>query len=205
MTKAVKVNYMFDSDGEYLEIWKVVGEKKYYGRRNYPKDRKSWCVIHDAPYGYCEISHDCDEDKVFVVCDPKGKRLFESRNGDDSSQFPSYDEACKAALKSVKDKVPDLRNDGMRGWLREYLTEEVRQLILNTDPYPVCIEDNFTDNWRDVVKTEEISSFTWLGREYGIFKTLMKSRYSEARWHKYEMMLKNNKSGAYQYCGWSPA
>lgn len=176
----IKVQHLFNKEGEYLEIWKEVRGKRYFGRTTFGV--KEWVHVCDAPYGYCEVSHPCSPDKVFTVCDDKGKALFDSRNGDNSSQFDSIEELSKKTWESVKDAIPEARRDGHKTWLKQFLTEDVYTRI------PVgsfCIEDNFLDFWHDIVQVNKITDFDWIGSGFRIIEVVKKSRYCDVSWIEY--------------------
>lgn len=174
----------------YVEVWKVVGERKYFAR--YVYGRPIWYFVCD-PHGYCELDHACPDSYVFIVCDQRGKELFRSSNGDPNSSFPTLSACIKEEWQKIHGDLGACR-DGFRDWLLSYMTPE--NLAKDPETTQFCPEDNWVWCWHDRVEAKSVCDFEYLGEPYCIWAVTYKHRYCDCVWVEY---LSGNKHMDWEY------
>lgn len=173
----IKVRLHTHENDDYNELWKEVGGKRYFARHTYMGS--VWYYVSD-PLGYCELSHPCEPDITFIVCDQDGNELFEDSNATDFV-FPTLEGAAKQKWEEVKDKYPLTTH--LQDWLLSYMTPE----NLAKDPVNTqfCPEDNWKRCWHDRVDHTAVEKFTYLGELYCIWAITYQHRYCDCRWVEY--------------------
>ena len=90
LRKEVRVQLLYTEVNDYQELWKVVGEEKYYSRYTYGLPK--WYSVCD-PLGYAELNQTLPEDIIFIVCDDEGNELFGLSNLE-GAILPTLEEMC---------------------------------------------------------------------------------------------------------------
>jgi len=190
--KEIKVRLYAHENDSYNELYKVIAgntKEKYFARHTY--NSGVWYFVSD-PLGYCELSHVCPGDYIFVVCDKNGAELFKDSNGEISNPFPTLERQAVAAWDGIKAKYPT--TDGLNDWLQSFLTAEIKEQ-LKKEP---CIETNWVWSWFTVVNKEVIAEFGHLGEQYCIYKVTNKHKYCGCEWIEYFAGAKKmNEYGSY--------
>ena len=186
-------------DDSYNELWKVQNKNLYFARNTYSGE---WFFVCD-PLGYRELDSVCPDNYSFIVCDQHYNELFRSSNGDGTSNFPSYQQACKNEWASISSNFQLAKRDGHRAWLREFLTEDVKA-TLKGNP---CIEDNFVTFWQTEIEDVIVRKFRYLGEPKAIHRLKYKSDYSAATWYEYVAgdVSTNEYESFCAWLGWEPA
>lgn len=179
--KEIKVHMLRSQDDNYNELWKVVGEKKYFCRHVY--GLPVWYFVCD-PFGYCELDYSCNNNYIFIVCDSKGNEMFATSNIDAS--FPTIENVCRMEWNRIKADYPYISEDADKDFYAQAFglgtTMNVNNWLLTfKDPELYGNEaKDYDENWiycrSDEVARERISSFEYLGEKYAIYKITYKHR-----------------------------
>lgn len=163
----------------YNEVWKVVGEKKYFARHVF--GQPVWYFVAD-PLGYCELDRPCPDDYIFEICDPDGNVLFEDSNGDKNSHpFLTLEEKSKLAWLSIKNEYKVI--DGLNDWLLSYMTQD--NLAKDPTETQFCPDTNWIYCWYDRTDHSIIHEYEHLGTKYCIYAVTCKHRYCDCTWIDY--------------------
>lgn len=177
--KEIKVKIVAQENDSYNEVWKVIGEKRYFARHT--AYGGEWFFVCD-PFGYCELDHSCPDDYVFIVCDAEGAELFRSCNKDESRLFPplrvlARQEYAKYASEHPNKSAVQEADDSTELYAMAFFGRSCRTcsewLLGFKDPELYGSEAcDYDENWV-YCKCEEISRkvlsvFTYAGDEYAI-------------------------------------
>lgn len=174
-----KVKLRLPTNDCYVEVWQVVGEKKYFAR--YVYGQPVWYFVCD-PFGYCELDHPCPDDYVFEVCDQSGNVLFKDSNGaENRHSFVDLETKTKQVWLSIKDKHKTC--DGLNDWLLSYMTK--KNLDKDPDTTQFCPADNWTACWYDRIGHESVFDYEYLGEKYSVWAITCKHRYCDCVWIEY--------------------
>ena len=174
--KEIKVFLRYNEVNDYQELWQVVGEERYYSRYTaYHPSR--WYYVCD-PLGYAELDREVPGNVMFVVCNEDGEPLFGSSNVF-GAVFPTFEEMCHLEWGRIKNDYPHFKDNTEADFWSQYLGQGTtisadRWLLTFKDPeiYGDAAKD-YDENWiyhKKIVEDQAISSFSYLGRRYGIFK-----------------------------------
>ena len=126
MAKEIKVHKYYDENDCYVELWKVVGEEKYFGRYTY-NNEGTWHYIAD-PLGYCELDRPVSNDVMFILCDEEENEYYRYSNGQ-PNPLPTFNAYIKQMWKKVKDNIPhNTENDEANFWSMCWNGETTRKL-----------------------------------------------------------------------------
>lgn len=189
--KEFKVSLAYHENDDYNELWEIVGEKTYFARHTYFGG--TWYFVAD-PLGYCELDHPCPDDYVFIVCNSKGKELFKSSNGDETSVFPCLRELSQLEWNKVVDTlrvkqenvsgnfwalaVGGMTNSGLDKWLLTFK---------DPDLYGDKAKD-YDENWcwwTEEISHRNIATFEYVGTKYYISKHHMRHTVCNVDWYEY--------------------
>lgn len=149
-----------------------------------------WCYS-GGPY-----SEDicCVENNVqFEICDKQWNPLLV--DGTNKEQFPasfhSLEQLCKQNWSEIKDRFPDVKEEGLQSWLEEKMPKDV--------------SDHDRINWSHslftVIKQETLASFTFIGETYNIIRVHKKHSLCPAEWYVYLVKRENRKQHE-DYSAW---
>lgn len=195
MAKEIRVHLYRNENDDYVELWKVFDEKKYYGRYTY-NDWGTWYYVSD-PLGYCELDHQVPNDITFVCCDVNGKEQCRYSNADPNPlvKFETY---VKRKWSQYKKKVQaNEENFEKEFWSMCWdatTTYKINKWLLSfKDPelYGDVARD-YDENWYGCWKCHEIayeplegSEFTYLGNKYQFTKVTKKHDICGVEWDEY--------------------
>lgn len=163
----------------FVEVWKVIGEKKYFAR--YVCGLPVWYFVCD-PMGYCELDHACPDDYVFEVCDQDGNVLFKDSNGvENRAPFVTLEGKTRQVWASIQDEYET--RDGLNDWLLSYMTPE--NLAKDPSRTQFCPEDNWVAFWYDRVGHEIVHEYDHLGTKYCIYAITCKHLFCDCTWVEY--------------------
>lgn len=199
MAKEIKVYKYYDENDCYVELWKVVGEEKYFGRYD-SNNEGTWYYVAD-PLGYCELDGKVSRDIVFILCDEKGNEYYRYSNGQ-SNPLPTFNAYIKQMWKKVKDTIPhNTENDEANFWSMCWNGETTRKLnqwlvsFMDKDLYPKEIADmyGYEENWYGCWHNTETeytpisgSEFEYLGSKYQFVKVHHKHDVCGVEWDTFE-------------------
>lgn len=199
MAKEIKVHKYYDENDCYVELWKVVGEEKYYGRYTY-NNEGTWYYVAD-PLGYCELDSKVSSDIVFILCDEKGNEYYRYSNGQ-PNPLPTFNAYIKQMWKKVKDNIPhNTENDEADFWSMCWNGETTRKLnqwlvsFMDKELYPKEIAEmnEYEENWYGCWHNTEIdytsipgSEFEFLGSKYQFIKVHHKHDVCGVEWDTFE-------------------
>ena len=196
MAKEIKVQLYANENDDYNELWKVVGEEKYYARHTY-HNQGIWYYVCD-PLGYCELDHMVKEDVTFIMCDSEGNECFRYANGQ-PNPLPKFDDYIKLQWNKVKDNIQhNVEKDDVNFWTMCFSGETVRKLnqwlISFKDPeiYGDKAKD-YDENWYGCWQNTETdytpipnSEFEYLGNKYQFVKVHHKHDICGVEWDTFE-------------------
>ncbi|WP_346961315.1 hypothetical protein [Clostridium sp.] len=203
--KEVQVQLNRTEDGNYNELWKVVGENQYYARHVY-HGQGIWYYVSD-PLGYCELDYPVKDDTIFTICDSKGNELF--RNSNANEPFPTLEIVTMNEWNKVKEKYSVITEDTEKDFWTEAIfgetTMELNQWLLSfKDPqlYSKEIAEmyGYDENWiygrSEELENAVIHEYEYLGNKYAIYKIKIKHKICEVEW--YEFKAGSLKMGEYE-------
>ena len=82
--RTLRARFHSEEDDSYVELWQIVGRKKYIARHTCGPKR--WYYVSD-PLGYRELDRPIEDDVTVVVCGRDGYELFRTSNADGSADF----------------------------------------------------------------------------------------------------------------------
>ena len=190
--KEFKVSIWHQEDDNYNELWKVVGEEKYFARNTYYGG--DWYFVAD-PLGYCELDHSCPDDYVFIVCNHKGKELFRSSNADDTRNFPCLRVLRKQEWDKVKTGLAVKEENNDAAFFAHWATGNIVShhgtwLLSFKDPdiYGDKAKD-YDENWcwwyKETGKQEVLGKFKYAGDTYEIVKSHVKHDICGVEWDEF--------------------
>jgi len=188
--KEIRVTLYSHENDAYNELYRVIDgdtKQKYFAR--YTCNNGTWYFVSD-PLGYCELSHPCPENYVFVVCTANGKELFKDSNGEIRNPFPTFEQQAIMEWDAIKENYPT--KEGKDTWLQSFITKDMKEK-LKDEP---CLYNNWTLCWISEIKKESIKEFEHLGTDYCIYKVTMKHMYCDCEWIKYLAGLKKMDEGS---------
>lgn len=160
MEKELRVRLYATENDSYVELWKVLGTKKFIGRHTYGYPR--WVYISD-PLGYCEVDYDIHDDVTIIVCTPDGKDLFESRNGDGSACFATKKQTAEKEFRAYATDKKEVIANTQKGYLRfKHWLLSFKDKI----KYPGSANDydeNWMYGWREETKRVTLREWDYLG------------------------------------------
>ncbi len=199
MRKEIRVQLYRGENDDYVELWKVVGEKKYYGRYTY-NDEGTWYTVCD-PLGYCELNTTVSKEITFIICDCNGKELFRHRNGE-PNPLPKFDTFVKMQWAKVQANIPHNTEDESKNFWSmcfngETTTKLNQWLVSFKDPdiYEKEIRDmhGYDENWYGCWHNKETdytpipdSEFEYLGNKYQFIKVHHKHDVCGVEWDTFE-------------------
>lgn len=179
--KAVKVQLYNTEVNSYQELWKVVGEDKYYSR--YIFGKPIWYYVAD-PLGYAELDRTCPDNIIFIICDMNGNELFGTSNLH-GAEFPTFDEACINEWNRIKEAYPHCKDnkekDFWSQWAGNGTTIGADKWLLTFKDPSIYGDDarDYDENWiyhKVLVSREPLSGFNYLGIKLCIFKEIWEQR-----------------------------
>lgn len=196
MEKEIKVFQYRDMNDNYVELWKVIDENKYYGRYMYHNEG-TWYYVAD-PLGYCELDHSVSDDVTFIICDEKGKEYYRYSNGQ-PNPLPTRINFIKATWCKVKDNIiHNTEDDELNFWsmcLRGETTRKLEKWIISfkdPDLYGEKAKD-YEENWYGCWQNTETeytvipgSQFEFLGQKLQFVKVHHKHDICGIEWDTFE-------------------
>ena len=196
MKKEIKVHKYYDENDDYVELWKVIGEEKYYGRYTY-NNEGTWYYVAD-PLGYCELDRPVSNDVMFILCDEEGTEYHRYSN-EQPNPLPKFADYIKMQWKKVKDNIPhNTENDEVNLWTMWISGETVRKLeqwiisFKDPDLYGDKAKD-YDVNWYGCWHNTETeytpipsSEFEYLGNKYQFVKVHHKHDVCGVEWDTFE-------------------
>lgn len=85
--KYLKIRHHSTDVGFCTEIWQteMLSEDHLYLGRSTESDR-TWHILNDAPYGFCEMGDRVGKHVVLIICDENWNEI--GRDGNDFERFP---------------------------------------------------------------------------------------------------------------------
>ncbi len=171
----IKVTFLtIDPDDNTMEIWHdqpVKGKANDYGREVYGEKR--WFNLTDD---HIKI-YPFPEDVVFVICD-KDFNVIAKESNDRAIYpipFPTLYEQVQDVWKGLQPKFPEVTPNHWYNWIFSYANKEMN----STE------KSNWFDYQRNLLKTEELSKFEYLGHKYCIIRHRFKHTECPATWYEY--------------------
>lgn len=193
--KEYKVKLKYEEDDSYVELWQLVGEKKYIGRFTCGP-QKEWVYVAD-PLGYREMDHSLRPEITVIVCDQSGNELFRTRNGDDSVNFNTpKQEAFEKWAEFCKTNSPKVTVENQSAlffahWASGTPAGSFNQWLLSfqdPDIYPEA--KDYAENWlwcmsEGVGEPEILSTYQYLGEEKKIERIRKRHTVCGVEWDDY--------------------
>lgn len=198
MAKEIRVYKYAEENGSYNELWKVVGEEKYYVRAT----ESRWCSWYSVcdPLGYCERNEYMPEDVMFVLCDEEGNEYMRYSNGMDNP-LPKFEDFVKEKWQFIKANVQhnteNLTANFWAEWYNGDTTMKINQWLISymdSDLYGKEIEEmhGYPENWTGCWHEHEInyepipnSEFMYLGHKYQFTKVTHKHDICGVIWYEF--------------------
>lgn len=197
--KEIKVSIYSHEDGHYVELWKVVGEEKYYGRFMF-NNEGTWYYVAD-PLGYCELDRCVPNDVMFIMCDDDGNEYMRYSNAQENP-LPTFSKYIDIEWKKVKANIKhNKENEELNFWTECFSGETSRKLdkwlisFMDKDKYEKEIADmnGYQENWCCCWHNTETeyttipgSEFTYLGQKYQFVKVHHKHDVCGVEWDTFE-------------------
>lgn len=192
MCKEIKVQIKYGENDSYVELWKVINERKYYGRYTYGNEG-TWYYVSD-PLGYCELDRPVEDDVMFIICDENGNECVRYSNAD-GNKLPKFETVIKAEWKKVRENIShNVEDFSSNFWASVWngdTTMKINQWLLSfkdPDLYPEKAKD-YDENWTSCWAEKEISyepipntEFEYLGNKYQFTKVTHKHDYAGVEW-----------------------
>lgn len=198
MEKEIKVCLYAHENDSYHELWKVIGEERYYVRSTF-NDEGTWSSVSD-PLGYCEPDTTMPDDVMFVLCDAEGNEYFRYSNAQ-RNPLPKLETYINMQWQKLKDNVEhNTENLTANFWAECWngdTTMKINQWLLSyKDPslYAKEIADmnGYDENWTGCWHEHEISyepipdsEFMYLGKKYQFTKVKHKHDVCGVEWYEF--------------------
>ena len=192
--KEYRVKFHSEEDDSYVELWKLVEEKKYIARCTY--GQKCWYYVSD-PLGYRELDHAMHDDVVVIVCDQNGNELFRTSNADGSVNFNTpKQEAFAQWAKFAEERKPSVvtENQSAQFFAHWALGTPVGRfndwLLSFQDPELYEGARDYPENWlycrnEQVGEFETLAEYTYLGEKKKIERGHFRHKICGAEWDEY--------------------
>lgn len=173
--KEIKITYWtLAPDNSLRELWHtepVNGFATTIGRDAYGD--KLWHELTDELEKLCNFP----EDVIFIICDSDFNEITRQSNNLQLhfDRFPTLVETCKAAWLSISDDYPGVAKDDWHKWIRRLAPDNMSSTFMT----------NWYDCDRKVIKTEVLSDFQYLGKNFHIIRHCFKHTKCEAVWYEY--------------------
>lgn len=185
-----KVTLYQDENDCFLELWKIVGTRKYVGRYTQPGE---WVAVSD-PLGYCEMDYRYPDDDVFIVCDKNGKELFCTKNGDGTAQFHTLEREAHEQMKKYMEETGfKIKVENPHAMFLAHALSGQPVGSLNSwlcsfqDPTMYKEAEDYAENWvyfltEKVGEPEILNTYQYLGSTYHIERQHYKHKICDAKW-----------------------
>ena len=192
--KEYRVKFYSEEDDSYVELWKLVDQKKYIARQTC--GRKCWYYVSD-PLGYRELDYAMHDDVIVIVCDQKGNELFRSSNADDSVDFntPKQEAMAQWAKFAEEHKPPVVTENQSAQFIAHWaLGTPVGRfndwLLSFQDPDLYEDAKDYAENWlyccnEQVGGFETLAEYTYLGEKKKIERGHFRHKICGAEWDEY--------------------
>ena len=192
--RTFRVRFHSEENDSYVELWQLVGKKKFIARHTY--NPKRWCYVSD-PLGYRDPVNDIEDDATVIVCARDGSELFRTSNADGSADFNTPKQEAYArwaeyakghdAHVGVEDHSAQLFAHwatgtpvgDFNGWLLSFQDLEL---------YPEA--KDYAENWlwchnERLGGFETLAEYAYLGEPKKIERCRFKHKVCGAEWYEY--------------------
>lgn len=189
-----RVQFYSEEDDSYVELWQLVGQKKYIAR--YTCGPKRWYYVSD-PLGYCELDHAIKDDVTIIVCDWNGNELFRTSNADCSVGFNTpKQEAFAQWTKYAKERNPSVSVENQSAqffahWATGTPVGDFNSWLLSfQDPDRYEEAKDYAENWlwrrnEQVGEFETLAEYTYLGEIKKIERGHFRHTVCGVEWDEY--------------------
>ena len=189
-----RVKFHSEEDDSYVELWQIVGKKKYIAR--YTGGPKHWCYVSD-PLGYREMDSSISKDVTVIVCDQNGNELFSTSNADSSVDFNTpKQEAFEQWSKYAKKHSPHVTVENQSALFFEHWATGTpvgnfnSWLLSFQDPELYPEAKDYAENWlycskEQVGEYETLAEYTYLGEKKKIERGRFRHTICGVEWDEY--------------------